>query len=539
MSRDLIVAKLGGALALLAQARDATDAKQVADLARAAEVYAKRQKLSEDAIAYATAVKVDALALMGDFLKATAKNAGTKGQLKGRDASGGRPRQPPENGAPTLKEVGISKEDSWVSQALSDIQEEDPAALEQVRSGKLSPKRAASRHRRQQRKAEAARALPPPPNGDGGPWWQITCADSRAELPRLKAAGRRFRLIPTDCVYNLGLDYGRGRKADLRPPDEYLGWCREWMGHCADLLTPDGSLWALICDEWLDHYGLLLREVGLHLRQRIVWFETFGINNPNGFNRCHRYWLWAVKDPDRFVFHPEAVNRPSDRQTKYADRRADPDGKTWDSVWGINPPIPRLTATCKERLEGFPTQLPVALLRPVIECASDPGDVILDPFSGSGTAGHAALEAGRQYLGIELNEDFAARSRRRLAGVARALADRDGHGWRPDEALRRDLALKGQTVVANMHRDRLLIDWAESVGRRVNVDRTTDWGNPMVLGVDGDRHACVQHYQQYLDMRPGLLRRIPELRGGKVLCCWCAPELCHGDVLTKLANREE
>jgi DNA modification methylase len=369
--------------------------------------------------------------------------------------------------------------------------------------------------------------------------WRITCADSLVELPRLKAARRRFRLIPTDPKYNLGVNYGRGRKADLRPPQVYLAECREWMGHCADLLTADGSLWIVICDEWVDQYGLLLREVGLHLRQRIVWYESFGNNNPNGFNRCHRYLLWAVKDPKRFVFHPEAVNRPSDRQGKYNDRRAEPGGKNWDSIWGINPPIPRLTATCKERLEGFPTQLPLALLRPIIECASDPGDEILDPFSGSGTAGHAALEAGRRYLGIEEIKDFALRSEQRLAGVAQALADRDEHGWRPDEVRRRDLALKGQTVVANGHRDRLLIEWAESTGRCVNVDRTTDWGNPMLLGVDGDRATCVGHYRQYLDMRPGLLRRIPqELGGGKVLCCWCTPEGCHADALASRANNE-
>jgi hypothetical protein len=78
-SQDLIVVKVDKARVLLAEARDANDAKKVADLARAAEVYAKRQKLSDEAIAYATAVKVDALTLMEEFLKDAPKNEGARG----------------------------------------------------------------------------------------------------------------------------------------------------------------------------------------------------------------------------------------------------------------------------------------------------------------------------------------------------------------------------------------------------------------------------------------------------------------------------
>jgi hypothetical protein len=101
MSRDLIVTRLSGALALLAQAKDATDAKQVADVAWAAEVYANRQRLSEDAIAYATAVKVDALTLMGEFLATAPKHPGARGV--GPIAVPRGNRNPP----PTLKELEV------------------------------------------------------------------------------------------------------------------------------------------------------------------------------------------------------------------------------------------------------------------------------------------------------------------------------------------------------------------------------------------------------------------------------------------------
>jgi site-specific DNA-methyltransferase (adenine-specific) len=129
-----------------------------------------------------------------------------------------------------------------------------------------------------------------------------------------------------------------------------------------------------------------------------------------------------VRDRKRFVFHADAVRRPSDRQTKYRDRRANPAGKVWDDVWGINPPIPRVAGTHAERIEDFPTQLPLELLRRVVGCASDPGDLVVDPFNGSGTTGAACVELGRRYVGVEQSERYADRARRRLAGVTPRFA---------------------------------------------------------------------------------------------------------------------
>jgi site-specific DNA-methyltransferase (adenine-specific) len=164
-------------------------------------------------------------------------------------------------------------------------------------------------------------------------------------------------------------------------------------------------------------YADILERQGFTIRQWITWYETFGVNQANKFNRCSRPLLYCVKDPKRFVFHAGAVNRPSARQAKYRDKRADPGGKVWDDVWGINPPIPRLVENDKERLPDFPTQLPLGLLRPVVGCASDPGDVVVDPFSGSGTTGAACLELGRRFLGIEKVARFAELARARLMTV--------------------------------------------------------------------------------------------------------------------------
>src|SRR5215470_17293804 len=95
---DAVIAKLEPACRLLEEARDAQDAKRVADLARAAEVFARRQKLGEEAIQYATAVKIDAMTLMGEFLKNGPKNPGTRPATTPGD--GGSMREPPS--IPTL-----------------------------------------------------------------------------------------------------------------------------------------------------------------------------------------------------------------------------------------------------------------------------------------------------------------------------------------------------------------------------------------------------------------------------------------------------
>lgn len=72
-------------------------------------------------------------------------------------------------------------------------------------------------------------------------------------------------------------------------------------------------------------------------------------------------------------------------------------------------------------------------------------------------------------------------------------------------------------------------------GDSVRIDRTTGWGNPFVIGRDGDRAEVIAKYEKWIKTQPGLLAAIGELRGKK-LYCWCAPLACHGDVLARLAD---
>jgi DNA modification methylase len=216
------------------------------------------------------------------------------------------------------------------------------------------------------------------------------------------------RLIFADPPYNLGLDYGKGKHADRLTPAAYLDWCRRWMASAARLLTPDGSFWVMTDPKWAGRFQCMLEDLGLHYRETIVWHETFGVYCEGKFGRDHRPIFRFTKHPKDQVFHPDRV--PSARQTKYNDKRANPLGRVPSNVWTIS----RVCGTFKERLVGFPTQLPLDLLRRIVATASDPGDLVIDPFNGSGSTGVAAIEAGRRYVGIELNGEYATASRGRF-----------------------------------------------------------------------------------------------------------------------------
>jgi DNA modification methylase/ParB-like chromosome segregation protein Spo0J len=242
--------------------------------------------------------------------------------------------------------------------------------------------------------------------------WEIRAGNCLEILPSLDAGSAR--LVFADPPYNIDWDYGQGGHQDRMAEDDFLSLLRCFIDASVRILTDDGSLWILINHEWAAHAEIMMREAGLEMLDWITWYESFGQNRSRQFNRTSRRLLHAVKSLKRYVFNDDAIRRPSDRQEKYHDKRADPLGKLWDDVWGINPAIPRLVGNAAERLPDASNQLPLALLTPIIGCASDPGDLIIDPFNGSGSTGEAAIRLGRRYLGIENDPKFVELSRRRL-----------------------------------------------------------------------------------------------------------------------------
>lgn len=89
--------------------------------------------------------------------------------------------------------------------------------------------------------------------------------------------------------------------------------------------------------------------------------------------------------------------------------------------------------------------------------------------------------------------------------------------------------MQEQTIVVNKH---------HQVPYDVYIGRGSIWGNPFVIGKDGDRDAVIGKYEQHLLSRPDLMARLPELRG-KTLACFCAPKPCHGHVLARLADGQQ
>ena len=123
----------------------------------------------------------------------------------------------------------------------------------------------------------------------------------------------------------------------------------------------------------------------------------------------------------------------------------------------------------------------------------------------------------------------------RLAGEIKQAAETIAPKWTESELQRKAHVEQGITVHANMKTDLALIQWAKDNGLFERVDRATEWGNPFLLPADGDRLTVVENYQWYLDRKPSLLSKLDKLRG-KVLGCWCYPEMCHAEVLEEYAD---
>jgi site-specific DNA-methyltransferase (adenine-specific) len=220
------------------------------------------------------------------------------------------------------------------------------------------------------------------------------------------------QLAFADPPYNIGYVYDQYN--DDLPDEQYVAWCRDWMAACQRVLTATGSFYIAIGDDFAAQVRLVGRDLGLHLRNWIIWHYTFGQNMKNKFCRAHTHIFYFTKDARRFTFNDRALRFPSARHTEYQDLRANPLGRLPDDVWDD---FPRVCGTFRER-DGFHgCQMPEAMLMRIILASSNRGDVVLDPFVGSGTTAAAAKRLGRRYVGIDISAEYVRRTRARLKGV--------------------------------------------------------------------------------------------------------------------------
>ena len=238
-------------------------------------------------------------------------------------------------------------------------------------------------------------------------------------------------LVFADPPFNIGYEYDVYH--DRRDDEQYLDWCRRWMGEVARVLKPDGTFWLAIGDEFAAELKVAAtRELGLHCRSWVIWYYTFGVNCAKNFSRSHTHLFYFVKDRDRFTFNDETIRVPSARQLIYADRRANPKGRLPDNTWILRPQdvpdgfapdddtwyVSRVCGTFKERAGWHGCQMPEKVLARIIDSCSNPGDLVLDPFGGSGTTLAVAKKRNRRFLGFELSDSYAARIEERLAAIS-------------------------------------------------------------------------------------------------------------------------
>jgi site-specific DNA-methyltransferase (adenine-specific) len=236
-------------------------------------------------------------------------------------------------------------------------------------------------------------------------------------------------LVFADPPFNIGYEYDIYH--DSRSSGEYLDWTRQWMSGVWHALKANGTFWLAIGDEYAAELKVTAqRDVGFTCRSWVIWYYTFGVNCRCGFSRSHTHLVHFVKNPHDFTFNADnpTIRVQSARQLVYADGRANPFGRLPDNTWILRPQdVPngfrstddtwyfsRVAGTFKERQGFHGCQMPEQLLGRIIRGCSNPMEIVMDPFGGSGTTFAVAKKLGRQWIGFELSKDYVEKIRLRL-----------------------------------------------------------------------------------------------------------------------------
>ena len=248
---------------------------------------------------------------------------------------------------------------------------------------------------------------------------RILVGDCVAEMAKLPAAS--VDLIFADPPYNLQL------QGELKRPDDstvdavddawdqfasfsaYDDFTRAWLVSCRRVMKPSATLWVIGSYHNIFRVGALLQDLGFWILNDIVWRKSTPMPNFRGrrFTNAHETLIWAARDAGGrgYTFNYEALKAGNEDVQVRSD-------------WFI--PL----CTGEERLKGpdgkklHPTQKPEALLARAILAASQPDDLVLDPFCGTGTTGAVARQLRRRFIGIEREAEYAAAAEQRIAEAA-------------------------------------------------------------------------------------------------------------------------
>jgi len=263
---------------------------------------------------------------------------------------------------------------------------------------------------------------------------KIVCADSLKALDKL--ADGSVQLVVTSPPYNIGKEYEKDTRLSL---DEYLAWLEPIIEKLCAKVSENGSVCWQVGNYVKDgevfpldlYFYEFFRKNGLKLRNRIIWHFNFGLHASQRFSGRYETLLWFTKSDD-YTFNLDPVRVPqlypgkrhsSKKGVRAGKLSGNPLGKNPSDFWNFsgedffkNNPIwelPNVKSNHPEKTQ-HPCQFPSELVERCILAFSDPNDLILDPFVGSGTTVIAAMKYNRVGLGIDKSSDYAKLARQRM-----------------------------------------------------------------------------------------------------------------------------
>ena len=240
------------------------------------------------------------------------------------------------------------------------------------------------------------------------------CVDNMKSLPK-----GSVDMVFADPPYNLqlsgnlhrpnntkvdGVDNDWDKFDTLKTYDDFT---REWLSAARDALKDDGSIWVIGSYYNIFRVGAIMQDLGFWILNDVIWRKTNPMPNFRGrrFTNAHETLIWAAKsEKSKYRFNYDSMKALNEDLQMRSD-------------WFL--PL----CTGAERLKGadgqkaHPTQKPESLLYRVIMSSTNPGDTVLDPFFGTGTTGAAAKKLGRNYIGLEREQDYIDVAEKRIKSI--------------------------------------------------------------------------------------------------------------------------
>ncbi len=261
---------------------------------------------------------------------------------------------------------------------------------------------------------------------------RVLVGDCLAMLPMIEEGS--VDLVTADPPFNWSVDYGTCK--DKLDGAGYLQFTRNWLDQCIRVLTPTGSLWVNIPDDWAAEIVIHLKARGLTMVNWCINHFRFGQNRDSNFIVSKTHLLYFAMHPKQRVWNPDAILEESDRAAVYDDPRTRTKKSAATGRSGKRVPLDvwygsyfgRVQGNSKERRPLHNNQQPEVVLERIIRGCSNPGQLVLDPFLGSGTACVVARALNRRSIGIEIDKLLATSAFERIqAGSVRVTPIRENN----------------------------------------------------------------------------------------------------------------